>query len=390
MPLTDLVPRGASFELNSFEWHNSMAKYLSIGCATQCGTRYGSLNQDYCVVQEMYTPAEIPEGGKQVYIAAICDGHGILGDKAALFSGKTMIRHLYAGALRNKTLCKMNSDELALEMRVAFQKGHLAACSVYDNPPKTVIFPYKSSRGTTMIPYCLVDVSGIAVYRCPQPPCRSKGGGGSSPVEVSPATAEAAFDQRGPEKMLECGCTATVAVVQGRRLLLADVGDSAAVLGSCTSDNVVCEECNFSAEALTERHWGLNAAEAERLRTDYGHCTRILEDGYVKMLDGHLNGYELAVTRALGHKNLGSFGIISEPHIIVRDLEERHCCLVLASDGVWDVMTPMEAVQHVMSSAGQGRSAKEAAEALVQHAVQLGLSGRHAEQDNTSAAVVFL
>ncbi len=30
--------------------------------------------QDYCVVQEMYTKEEIPQGGKQVYIAALCDG----------------------------------------------------------------------------------------------------------------------------------------------------------------------------------------------------------------------------------------------------------------------------------------------------------------------------
>ena len=28
--------------------------------------RYGSINQDYCVVQEMYTAGEIPKDGKQV------------------------------------------------------------------------------------------------------------------------------------------------------------------------------------------------------------------------------------------------------------------------------------------------------------------------------------
>ena len=33
--------------------------------------------------------------------------------------------------------------------------------------------------------------------------------------------------------MLEFGCTATVAVLQGRRVCLANVGDSQAVLGSC-------------------------------------------------------------------------------------------------------------------------------------------------------------
>jgi len=47
--------------------------------------------------------------------------------------------------------------------------------------------------------------------------------------------------------MLECGCTATMAVVQGRRLLLGDVGDSQAVLGSCESS----AEGTFNAEVDT-------------------------------------------------------------------------------------------------------------------------------------------
>ena len=84
---------------------------------------------------------------------------------------------------------------------------------------------------------------------------------------------------KGPEKMLECGCTATVAVVQGRRLLLGDVGDSQAVLGSCEDES----RGLFGAEVVTERHCGRNMQEAARIRTGFSRCTQILEDGYVKV-----------------------------------------------------------------------------------------------------------
>jgi serine/threonine protein phosphatase PrpC len=59
---------------------------------------------------------------------------------------------------------------------------------------------------------------------------------------------------------------------------------------------------------------------------------------------------------------------------------------VVASDGLWDVMTADEAVSHVMDSLACGKNAAGAAQALVEHAVALGLTT--GEQDNTTALVV--
>ena len=61
---------------------------------------------------------------------------------------------------------------------------------------------------------------------------------------------------------------------------------------------------------------------------------------------------------------------------------------MLASDGVWDVMLPEEVVAHVMESAAGGKTAKQAAEALVARAVEIGM--KEAQLDYTSAAVVYL
>lgn len=192
--------------------------------------------------------------------------------------------------------------------------------------------------------------------------------------------------------MLECGTTATVAVVQGHRLCLGCVGDSTAVLGSCPDEEGEALHLtgDVSAEVLTERHWGRHEAERRRIEAGYAHCSKVLEDGYVKAIDGPLAGYEISVTRALGHLGMERHGVTAEPYVITRLLDANHCCLILASDGVWDHVTPLEAVNHVMDSAAEGRTAQEAAAALAHHACELGLTGPSGEQDNTSCAVLFL
>ena len=44
--------------------------------------------------------------------------------------------------------------------------------------------------------------------------------------------------------------------------------------------------------------------------------------------EGPWMGYELSVTRALGHKNIQKYGVTPEPYVVTRDLEPQHFCLV--------------------------------------------------------------
>ena len=43
------------------------------------------------------------------------------------------------------------------------------------------------------------------------------------------------------------------------------------------------------------------------------------------------------MTRALGHSMLSDFGVIWTPSVRLHRLAPNDCCLILASDGVWDV-----------------------------------------------------
>ena len=51
-------------------------------------------------------------------------------------------------------------------------------------------------------------------------------------------------------------------------------------------------------------------------------------------------GGVLAVSRAFGDHGLTGFGVISVPDVMKIDLRVIHKYLVIASDGLWDVVLP--------------------------------------------------
>jgi len=96
-------------------------------------------------------------------------------------------------------------------------------------------------------------------------------------------------------------------------------------------------------------------------------------------------GGSLAVTRALGDHSLKgnvNGGVTSEPHCATHLCSPLDCFLVIASDGVWDVLTDEDANQLVMQAAHM--CPDEIAEKLVQAALA-GMS-----RDNISALVIRL
>jgi serine/threonine protein phosphatase PrpC len=60
---------------------------------------------------------------------------------------------------------------------------------------------------------------------------------------------------------------------------------------------------------------------------------------------------------------------------------------VIASDGVWDVMSPREVVHRVMEAVAEGKDAAAAAQQLVADAVALAEVSPDGDADNTSAVV---
>lgn len=126
-----------------------------------------------------------------------------------------------------------------------------------------------------------------------------------------------------------CGTTALTALVIGRHLMVANVGDCRAVL--CRKGKAV--DMSFDHKSTFE-------AERRRVEELGGY----FEEEYIYG--------ELAVTRALGDwslKRYSSLGgslspLISDPEIKQMVLTEEDEFLIMGCDGVWDVMTSQYAV----------------------------------------------
>lgn len=306
-------------------------------------------------------------------------------------------------------------------MNDIFNKAHShVLASTYTNPPKEFI------HGDD-VRFKLRMVNGTPMY-FPSNCCRAQ------------------------PKLLELGCTATLALYQRGRLVVAHCGDSLAVLGThrlpsrgvhsseegqsndhhqdhdqgafgleeldinsdmyhgpdlhhhhpstsgSSSGRTRPSSCqqeeeqmisSFEGHLLTDRHHGHHQDEKNRIETEYGHITGIGNDGYIRVLQGPFQGYQLGVTRSIGHRLLEDHGVIPDPTVSVVECPEEACCLVVATDGVWDCLSPEEAVRHVMLQAKLGATAAEAAESLAKQAIDIQTidSG---SSDNTSVGVLFL
>ena len=159
---------------------------------------------------------------------------------------------------------------------------------------------------------------------------------GESPAALGAALREgfAAMDAELRGRGFPCGCTAVVTVVTPTHIVCANAGDSRA-LGAMLDGGLLWE---------TKDHKPTDPAEEARIRA---------AGGMVAM--GRVNG-DLALSRALGdfsfkaRRGGGQGGwapaeqqqVSSCPDIYITPRSEEDGCLVLACDGLWDVMSSKE------------------------------------------------
>lgn len=161
----------------------------------------------------------------------------------------------------------------------------------------------------------------------------------------------------------QCGCTATVALVRRTpnavRLHVANVGDSRGVV----------IDSNFAEQRVSRDHRPNTPSEVHRIESIGGFVSR-----------GRVGG-QLAVSRALGDHALKSAGVSWCPDVFSRDVT-RDCALVIASDGIWDVMEDSRARQ-LMEKCMAGRAHDKAAKLIAVEALQRGST------DNISVLVTY-
>ena len=130
------------------------------------------------------------------------------------------------------------------------------------------------------------------------------------------------------------GCTALLVQISKLKIFVAHAGDSRAIL----------VKQKGSVERLTEDHKPDRADEKSRIMSSGGEVTKA-RWGNVSRLNG-----EIAVSRSIGDVEFTQFGLTHEPECceIDRDLEEENW-LILACDGIWDVMSDSQVAKLVYS-----------------------------------------
>ena len=206
--------------------------------------------------------------------------------------------------------------------------------------------------------------------------------------------AGAAVDHR------ESGCTAVVVTREGDNLVVANVGDSRAVLARRTRvpegpkvPGSKPPPAKFHAVDLSVDHKPDRPDETARVE----RCGGVVEPargvrGFVGpprvwRRSPRVGG--LAVSRAFGDTNLSGAGVTAEPEVTVRTVDDEvDAFVVLASDGVWDHLTSDEAVQIAAAFGNDWRRAAEAVAAKAAEGWRRALNGGYRDDITVVVAPV--
>ncbi|MDP2436119.1 MAG: PP2C family protein-serine/threonine phosphatase [archaeon] len=171
------------------------------------------------------------------------------------------------------------------------------------------------------------------------------------------------------------GSCATVALLAGHRLVVANVGDSEVFLGR----RVTLMSTNYCDLILSQRHTPKFPPDAASVVQAGG-----------RIIDERVEG-KLAITRAFGDISLRACGrkdgkdlISYEPFVRAYPLSARDDFVLLACDGLFDVLKPKYIAQAVRQGLSKGQTPTIVCERLIGSVMNLGSS------DNVSALLVYL
>ncbi|XP_072974759.1 probable protein phosphatase 2C 73 [Typha angustifolia] len=182
---------------------------------------------------------------------------------------------------------------------------------------------------------------------------------------------------------IDCICSGTTAVSivkQREHLVIGNLGDSRAVL--CTRDD---KNEPIAVQLTTDLKPNL-PSEEERIKSCRGRVFALKEEPDIhRMWLPDEDSPGLAMARAFGDFCLKDFGLISTPQVSHWKISEKDEFVVLATDGVWDVLSNKEVVNIVSSVSKQSDAAKH----VVNRAVRAWRS-KHPTSKIDDCAVVCL
>jgi len=181
----------------------------------------------------------------------------------------------------------------------------------------------------------------------------------SDPGQALEETYSSLNEQIMTQNFKESGCTAVTALMVGNVLYIANIGDTNAILRR-----------NLKPKVLTVEHNAFSESEAKRIQ----------EMGGV-IIGGKILGV-LSTTRAFGDLNLKPY-VITDPYIKKVRIAEDDTHLILACDGLWDVVPFDDAIDEINREIESGRNE---CQHLADHLKNLALT--NGSTDNITVIVI--
>ncbi len=183
------------------------------------------------------------------------------------------------------------------------------------------------------------------------------------------------------------GSTSLLLFLTDETLICSNVGDSECYLFSCTEEDL------WSFESLSKKHRPTEAAEKKRIIEKGGEIHPYFDENGI--FEGPDRIYVknkpypgLSLSRTIGDLEGKKIGIISEPDITVRKLNENSKFIVMGSDGLWDVIKPYD-VSRMVRPYFNKRDTDGACKALLKKAEQL-YKKNNEERDDITIIVIFV
>ncbi|XP_021749836.1 probable protein phosphatase 2C 12 [Chenopodium quinoa] len=155
------------------------------------------------------------------------------------------------------------------------------------------------------------------------------------------------------------GSTAVVALKQGDDLLIANLGDSRAILGTKSEVGITTVQLTIDLKPGTPD-------EADRIRSSNGRVFALKDEpGAPRAWLPRVYTPGIAMSRCFGDFVMKNYGIISTPVITYHQITSDDVFILLATDGIWDVLSNEEVTSIVCGVENEEMAAKAVVDAAV-------------------------
>jgi serine/threonine protein phosphatase PrpC len=138
------------------------------------------------------------------------------------------------------------------------------------------------------------------------------------------------------------GTTAVSCIIQANHLWIANSGDSRAIIARQKKNSMALMAIDLSVDQKPD-----TPAEMKRILQMGGHVTPAGSNGSPSRVWHNLRG--LAMARSIGDHHAATVGVIAEPEITEYELTDDDVALIIASDGVWELLSSQSVADIVAS-----------------------------------------